>query len=611
MKNLYILCGAQGSGKSTFIQINGLADYTLNTNQLRIFLETPDNKIYPKHDEKMFKILYTLLDYRLAQNQTTFIDSICILTEHNILKLAAKYNYTITVIDFRRDNLKELLERNSTTQRGYRHVSEEVLINTFNKLLLQDISQFNTITPEQFSIQIEDPVELNKYKRILISGDWHDNYREVRKLLDGFNATEEDLIILLGDYFNRGGYPKEMRKLITELSLKDNVILLRGNHDSYCPNCIDYLYMRYNSQSYFISHAPQTNLPTQLTNGNWLLQSYCSNYSELPDIYEQWESNQPNVILIHGHSNYWNYPMHAKRNVYNLNSDTEFEGSINAAVLTHDGIDLLSIPAETSSTPKELYDIDNVLYYRHTDLTEQLCSVMLQEEHPYKLNLKTYADSMILAGDEVVIRGFDKIDYLEYIPNKLKKNLAFPLTVEIKHNGFVGYLSSYNDDFIMATRGNIDNSRVDMLKELLPVFKDSHSELLNAIKQHTLVFEVIHNEVTHIVDYNNDSFIYLLASVNNLTGQVNIKNNIRLTNFINKYGNVKILPQKRTSVSLTNMLEVIEFISMVKKSNEPVEGYVIRDQRGFGFKVDTSYYTNWKALKSKPYSLRQDEEAIK
>ena len=71
-----------------------------------------------------------------------------------------------------------------------------------------------------------------EYERILAIGDMHGNFS---KLLSVFRKVkfdqEKDLLILLGDYIDRG--PENMRCLrwAMEMSEKPNVVALRGNHE--------------------------------------------------------------------------------------------------------------------------------------------------------------------------------------------------------------------------------------------------------------------------------------------------------------------------------------------------------------------------------------------
>lgn len=70
------------------------------------------------------------------------------------------------------------------------------------------------------------------YRRVLAIGDIHGNFSRLLSLFHKIQFDQEkDLLILLGDYIDRG--PENMRCLrwAMEMSEKPNVIALRGNHE--------------------------------------------------------------------------------------------------------------------------------------------------------------------------------------------------------------------------------------------------------------------------------------------------------------------------------------------------------------------------------------------
>ena len=71
-----------------------------------------------------------------------------------------------------------------------------------------------------------------EYRRILAIGDMHGNFSRLLSLFHKIKFDQEqDLLILLGDYIDRG--PENMRCLrwAMEMSENPNVIALRGNHE--------------------------------------------------------------------------------------------------------------------------------------------------------------------------------------------------------------------------------------------------------------------------------------------------------------------------------------------------------------------------------------------
>ena len=70
--------------------------------------------------------------------------------------------------------------------------------------------------------------------------DIHGCYDDMIKMLEQIAFTDEDTLILAGDYIDRGSQSFEMLKWIE--SNPKNVIFLRGNHDEEFAYCIDLMY---------------------------------------------------------------------------------------------------------------------------------------------------------------------------------------------------------------------------------------------------------------------------------------------------------------------------------------------------------------------------------
>ncbi|MCK5570479.1 MAG: serine/threonine protein phosphatase, partial [Spirochaetes bacterium] len=70
------------------------------------------------------------------------------------------------------------------------------------------------------------------YNRIIVVGDLHGYCVPLIKLLDSIYLTEEDLMIFIGDYIDRGPESKSViDKLIQLKSSYSNIIFLKGNHE--------------------------------------------------------------------------------------------------------------------------------------------------------------------------------------------------------------------------------------------------------------------------------------------------------------------------------------------------------------------------------------------
>lgn len=72
---------------------------------------------------------------------------------------------------------------------------------------------------------------MKNYERILVIGDIHGEFVKLMSLYKKINVTENDLIIFLGDYVDRGSENVKTLKWIMNESKKENVIALCGNHE--------------------------------------------------------------------------------------------------------------------------------------------------------------------------------------------------------------------------------------------------------------------------------------------------------------------------------------------------------------------------------------------
>ena len=87
MRKLFILRGVMGSGKSTFIKDNNLEDYTLNPDKIRLMYNSPEmtinyNEMIPQfNNNKVWTLLFELLEYRMSKGELTFIDAMHVYSD--------------------------------------------------------------------------------------------------------------------------------------------------------------------------------------------------------------------------------------------------------------------------------------------------------------------------------------------------------------------------------------------------------------------------------------------------------------------------------------------------------------------------------------------------
>lgn len=93
------------------------------------------------------------------------------------------------------------------------------------------------------------------YKRILAVGDVHGCFRKLTSLLEKVCPTDDDLVIFLGDYIDRGNEVAETLKWVLTQSNRENFTFLRGNHEQMM---LDVLHGRLDKLSWFFNGGQTT-----------------------------------------------------------------------------------------------------------------------------------------------------------------------------------------------------------------------------------------------------------------------------------------------------------------------------------------------------------------
>ena len=86
--------------------------------------------------------------------------------------------------------------------------------------------------------EIIPPVNDSKYKRILAIGDVHGKFQALKSLWKKLSVTDQDLIVFVGDYIDRGEDIAQVLQWVIEQSKKSNFIFLRGNHEQMMLNAM-------------------------------------------------------------------------------------------------------------------------------------------------------------------------------------------------------------------------------------------------------------------------------------------------------------------------------------------------------------------------------------
>ena len=384
MKKLFILRGAMGSGKSTFIKENNLEDYTLSTDTIRLMfnscvMTTNYVDMIPQfNNKKVWESVFYLLEERMKKGELSIIDAMHVNRDNLKVykKLAERYRYRLYIVDFTDISLEELIDRNNKREET-RRVLDSTIKRVYKDLNKEKVpSGYKIIKPEEFkSVVTTKPKVLDKYKKVHIFGDIHGCIEPLKKYFDKNGIHEDEYYIFTGDYFDRGLNNLEVFEFLKDLTDKNNFIFLMGNHEDrlYKYACddmynLDYslmktieefnekiskseirglikkfsqiTYISYNNKNYLISHGgvpyiPNKELDFYSTNSFvYGVDKYETNIDELYDNYMKKQDKK--IYQVHGHRNYFKIEADKYKYSINLDGDIENGGNLRILILTND-----------------------------------------------------------------------------------------------------------------------------------------------------------------------------------------------------------------------------------------------------------------------------------
>lgn len=252
MRDLIIMRGCPGSGKSTAIKEAGLENYTLSPDTIRLMLRAPEvteNSAYSisqQDNALVFELLDTMLVNRMKTGSPTIIDAThCSSGKfhtkqiNRYRELAKQYKYRLFYWEPERENVQTYIDRNQ-----YRDELHQVPENVIRKMytawennnLPKDFVKLNTLAfRDDFANLIKDMSDT--YEQVIVVGDIHGCNTVLQKLInqdDELNIKDEkNLYIFVGDYFDRGIENLEVLDTLFDIAEQKNVVLLEGNHEAH------------------------------------------------------------------------------------------------------------------------------------------------------------------------------------------------------------------------------------------------------------------------------------------------------------------------------------------------------------------------------------------
>lgn len=242
MRILAVTRGVQGCGKSTWVTQNGLDPYSINPDLIRLQYQGPvlnsdgTETISGKNDKQVWEHLFGLLEKRMERGELTIVQG-CHSKPSDFAKykeLIEKYRYRFYTIDFSDVPLDVCKERNRGRNK-IQFVPEDALDKVHSRLAnLEPPAYANLIKPDQFLEAIKwKLVDFNKYNNIYITSDIHGCWDPLNKFLIEHSITDNDLLIINGDFLDRGLQHKEVLKFWVEHFNRPNFIYMDSNHHTH------------------------------------------------------------------------------------------------------------------------------------------------------------------------------------------------------------------------------------------------------------------------------------------------------------------------------------------------------------------------------------------
>ena len=144
MRDLIIMRGCPGSGKSTAIKATGLEAYTLSPDSIRLMLRAPelsiagDVGISQKDNALVFELMDRMLVNRMKTGSPTIIDATHCSSQkwhskqiNRYKELAKRYKYRLFYWEPERQDLEVYLQRNETRP-SLDYVPEHIIRTMYN-----------------------------------------------------------------------------------------------------------------------------------------------------------------------------------------------------------------------------------------------------------------------------------------------------------------------------------------------------------------------------------------------------------------------------------------------------------------------------------------------
>ena len=489
MRTLLVLRGAPGSGKSTFVEKNGLLPYTLCPDTIRVMcssreLQADGHFSIARNNEtekQTWKIVMDLLEYRMSCGELTVIDATASKTKdiQRYKELAEQYRYRTYVVDFTDVPLETCLEQNKQRNPD-KWVPEEAIKNIYARFANQPVpSRVEVIKPSEIEKILEKPIDLSQYRKIVFVGDIHGCYDTLMQYADFKEGLKDDVAyIFTGDYVDRGNQNAEVMHFLFSIMDKPNVCFLEGNHERWirdygnnapaesrefeqktkpqlkAGNFTDkqarmfyrkvrqFSHFNWNGLEVLACHGGVPHLKTNLVYipTKAFIQGV-GTYADYQTIADTWMSEtKEGQFLVHGHRNTGKDLIQIADRVFNLEGGVEFGGSLRIAELERvdqcSEYDIMETDSQIPTETHVAYKWNTIELANCQPVTEELVTEnrpveTIEEAVSYLRNNKFVIEKPL--GDNISSFNFSREAF--YSANWTRQTiLARGLFIDTKHN---------------------------------------------------------------------------------------------------------------------------------------------------------------------------------
>ena len=384
----------------------------------------------------------------------------------------------------------------------------------------------------------------------------------------------------------------------------------------------------FHGKKYLVSHAGLSYVPNMtFIATSTFINGFGAYETDIAKIYDNnYEKGMcQNFIQIHGHRG-----VPDGKYSFCLEGEVEFGGELKYIDITADAFTKNGIKNDVYDKDYMRHEYQNmtqhVIFTQNEDINilgnSKLVKVKKCSPNLYSLNFTSrvfhkrlwnentvqarglFVDRM--TGD-VKLRSYNKFFNLNERPetelNNLANTLSFPVEIRTKENGYLSILGVINDELVFASKSTTEGIHVDLFKNLFQKLPTSlQEEIKELLKRNccSMMFEVISQEDTHIIKYDQDH-LYVLDMIQN-TLDVNGKHIdvsfsremlAELDSILKKY-DTQLISIVKTVQQVNTMDELTNIINKELNSHHESEGFVLVDSNGFMTKFKVPYYNTWK-----------------